>query len=137
MYKGRRKNLVGHKKSRHGSQRFKCDICSYMSTRLEHLNWHTERVHDNLFFSCDMCDYKCNSRHSLQGHKNDYHSNILHPCEKCDFETLHRRRLTYCRTLKRFKDLLQPQSAFHQRCHSPVPGFQRPLSLPKYHFVEF
>ena len=59
-YKGRRKSLKVHKESKHGSERYKCNICEYVSTRQEYLKYHIERLHGNLVFSCGLCNYKCN-----------------------------------------------------------------------------
>ena len=92
-YKGNRKSLAVHIESKHRSDRYKCDICNYVSTRLQYLKRHIERKHSNFVFSCDLCDYKCNSRGVLQGHKINKHSNILHPCDRCDFETVNKSSL--------------------------------------------
>ena len=83
-YKGRKRSLVVHMDSKHGSQHLKCDICSYVSTRPEYLKAHIERVHGTSVFSCDLCDYKCNSRDTLQSHKSSSHSNVSYPCDQCD-----------------------------------------------------
>ena len=67
-----------------GDDGFKCDICSYNSTRAEYLKAHTERVHGSFVFSCRLCDYKCNSRATLQRQCN-INSNVSYPCVQCDY----------------------------------------------------
>ena len=83
-YKGRRSAFLVHMDSKHGSERFKCDICSYISTRGRNLKAHIERVHGTCVFTCDLCDYKCNARATLQSHKSNIHSNLCYPCDQCD-----------------------------------------------------
>ena len=94
VYKGRRRPFLVHMDSKHGSERFKCDICSYVSTRAEYLKAHIERVHGTFVFSCGLCDYKCNARATLQSHKSNIHSNVSYPCGQCDFVLPTKSKLT-------------------------------------------
>ena len=87
-YKGKRRNLLRHIKSKHGSERFNCDTCDYESTRSKYLRAHIKRVHGNVVFNCVQCEYKCNSKDTLQSHTKAKHSNIFLPCSECDFETV-------------------------------------------------
>ena len=93
-YRGKRKNLKNHVESKHGSANFKCDICSYISTRAGNLKAHIERLHGNVVFSCGLCDYKCHSRYTLHSHKKIHHSNVSYPCDQCDFISLRKNSVT-------------------------------------------
>ena len=126
-YKGRRKSLKAHKESKHGSERYKCKICDYVSTRREYLKKHIVGLHGNLVLSCGLCDYKCKSKNTLGFHKTDKHSNILHHCSKCDLETFSKSGLV--KHIKRHNNITYKcdkcEKTFQDKRHLKIHGLNK------------
>ena len=75
---------------------FRCNHCTYESSRKGNLNQHIKSVHLKIkCCKCDRCDYECSEKGSLNRHINSVHLKLRDfKCDRCDYECRTKGHLT-------------------------------------------
>ena len=84
-YEGTRHALHYHKKSKHESIRYPCDLCEYTATQLSSLKQHEESKHKVIRIPCDQYDFAAKDLLKLKLHKHPEHEGIHFTCDECNY----------------------------------------------------
>ena len=62
---------------------YKCDQCSYQTTKQTRINEHLKLAHEATMLVCDQCIFQTKSKYELKKHRKEKHLGITYQCDLC------------------------------------------------------
>ena len=63
---------------------YRCDQCSYDSTKQQRFNQHVKYAHEATLLVCDQCIFQTKIRYELKTHREEKHLGITYQCDQCE-----------------------------------------------------
>ena len=63
---------------------YKCDQCSYDTTKQQRINQHVKYAHNSTLLVCDQCLFRTKIRYELKAHRQEKHLGITYQCDQCE-----------------------------------------------------